>query len=132
MVHFSGNENPDRSFFLIFHMQESGKIMKEIIEGILGEEQKARELLQQAKDEAKEKRIRTEEQMRQKLAETREKARKDAEELLLRARNEAQKEREEELSRSVQDVQSLLNSKKSRIQECVQKLFLMVLGEVSD
>jgi vacuolar-type H+-ATPase subunit H len=113
-------------------MQESRKTMKQIIEGILEEEQKARDLILKAREESKERRLRAEDEMQKKLARTRDKAQKDSESIIGEAKETAQKERDKELSQSVLDVESVLNSKKQQMQDCVQKLFRMVLGEDVD
>jgi len=103
--------------------------MKEVIEEILEEEKKGRERIEQAKEKAKRIRIKAEEDSQHMVTTAREKAQEEAKMLMVRVEEEANKQRERELQKAAQNGESLWDKKKKKIEETVEALFRMVLGE---
>lgn len=103
--------------------------MKEIIEKILEEEKQARERVDGAREKAKQIRIEAEKESKKILEEIQQKGREEAKALIAQAEGEAKEQREEELRGAARLDQTLWNEKKQDIEDTVEVLFRMVLGE---
>ena len=105
--------------------------MKEIIENILEEENCARKRVEEAKEKARSIRLRTEEDAQKVLSDARVTGQKDAKDLLQKAEMEANNEKEKIIKQRAISQDLLLTQKKKALDQTVDLLLKMVLGEES-
>lgn len=106
--------------------------MKEVIENILEEEKKARERVEKAREKAKQIRLEAETESQQILDDARKAGMEESKALVAKAEEEAQQQKEEELQKARQQSQSIWTDKKKAIDETIQILYRMVVGEDID
>ena len=105
--------------------------MKQVIDEILLEEKKARERVEAAREEAKQIRLKSDEESRNILDQSRQKAQEGVKTLLEKTRSEAEKERETILNKAKKAGDTLWQEKADMIDKTLQQLFQMVI-EKSD
>ena len=103
--------------------------MKEIIEDILEEEKKARERVLQARECAKQIRLDADLNVKAMAEEARKNAQETSKALVQQAKLEANEEREEALSNTSDLFQTIRSEKKEIIDQTMDVLFRMILGE---
>ena len=105
--------------------------MKEIIADILDEEKRAREHVQQAREKAKQLRLDAEVKAKAIVEEARKKAKEESRTLIDHAETEAIRLREEEMGKTTEMQHAIRTGKMKVIDQTVDILFRMVLGEES-
>ena len=103
--------------------------MKKLIEAILEEEKMARNRVEEAKEKAKQIRLEAENTSQKILEETRQKGMEESKTIIAEAEEEAKRQKEAELMEASRSGESLWTDKKKTIDETVELLYRMVLGE---
>jgi len=103
--------------------------MKQIIDEILEEEKAARQRIQQVRDEAKTIRMKADDEARRIVETTRESVKQDMVKNLKQAEEQAQAERNDLLAEAAQQTQSLWDEKRSEIEQTLNDLYRLVVGD---
>lgn len=100
--------------------------MKEVIESILEEEKKARELVEAARQEAKELRIKTDDETKALIAQAQSGAQLEVKKMLGETRENAEKEKVDSLKKAIESSMSVWEEKSAQIRLSVDRIFTMI------
>jgi V/A-type H+-transporting ATPase subunit G/H len=100
--------------------------LKEVIESILEEEKKARELVEAARQEAKQLRLKTDEETKALITQAQSEAQLKAKKMLSETRENAEKEKVDSLKKAVESSMSVWEEKSEQIRLAVDRIFTMI------
>jgi V/A-type H+-transporting ATPase subunit G/H len=101
--------------------------MKQVIDEILLEEKQARERVEAAREEAKQIRLKSDQESRKILDQSRQETQEEVKALLEKTRSEAEKEREAILNKAKKAGDTLWQEKAERIDKTLKRLFQLAI-----
>lgn len=103
--------------------------MKEIVEQIVQQEEKAREEVETAKVEAKKKRLEAEQEADRIIRDIQMSSKQETRDLFQKAENEALAQKEQELNKSVKSAEKIWKENKKEIEQTIENFVDFIIQE---